>query len=564
MLGTIAFIVSLAATANAGTPYYWFGDNSVLGGAGTWSTTAGADTWWGTTPDAADTSAWTNSLTYDAYFQGAASGTITVNSSVTQAGNLYFNTNGYVLTGGDVTLPQNASVTVADGCTATIDSVLRNGDGSNPASFTKLGTGTLVLGARDYLARGNATDKSIYVREGKLVIKGASPYGYTNSPTKLYEGATLDMYGVTDSTGTNQSYGGTWTSSYPGSWTYGKPWNINSGYNFTVLAGPSQYIAWSNSIIGPGSLTTQGNGNGYAAGLVNGRLQFSTLSNTGGTVITNGVVSTQWDAVGSTMKLGTGNLTLSNGVLAVQATAAGVSATFTRSLGSAAGEVQWVGDGGFGALSTNAPTLTVNIGGAGDQLAWGQQYFVQTGSKLVFGGADLNNSNAVSTVVWVNPINLGNATRTIDVESVKTDQYAAVARMDGILSGTGGGLTKTGAGTLKLTAENTYTGDTSVLAGLLQIDHAYLSDWADVLIADGAKLNLNFSDTDVVGGLSLGGVWQTALGTYGSTASGADFQSDVYFSGTGKLQLVPEPGTIALLAAFSLLGLLAYAWRKHR
>jgi hypothetical protein len=59
-----------------------------------------------------------------------------------------------------------------------------------------------------------------------------------------------------------------------------------------------------------------------------------------------------------------------------------------------------------------------------------------------------------------------------------------------------------------------------------------------------------------VSGITLGGVVQTAAGTYGSTTSGADFQS-ADFVGTGTLLLasVPEPSTWAMIAVGA--GLLA-------
>jgi autotransporter-associated beta strand protein len=70
-------------------------------------------------------------------------------------------------------------------------------------------------------------------------------------------------------------------------------------------------------------------------------------------------------------------------------------------------------------------------------------------------------------VTLQNPLDLGTAARTVQVDD-------GAAPIDGTLSGvlssgTGGGLTKTGAGTLALTAANDYTGGTTVAAGTLVV-----------------------------------------------------------------------------------------------
>jgi autotransporter-associated beta strand protein len=53
-----------------------------------------------------------------------------------------------------------------------------------------------------------------------------------------------------------------------------------------------------------------------------------------------------------------------------------------------------------------------------------------------------------------------------------------------------------------------------------------------------AAVNLATGIDEVVGSLVLGGVTQTAIGTYGSTTSPADFKSDQFFVGNGVIRLV--------------------------
>jgi autotransporter-associated beta strand protein len=106
-------------------------------------------------------------------------------------------------------------------------------------------------------------------------------------------------------------------------------------------------------------------------------------------------------------------------------------------------------------------------------------------------------------------------------------------------------VTKIGAGTLTLTGTNAYTGDTRVDGGTLSISNAFLADSADVHVANNSFLNLNFSGTDTVDSLFLGGV-PRAPGTWGGTGSGASNISP-FFTGTGRL-MVTTMGMVQLLA----------------
>jgi len=96
-----------------------------------------------------------------------------------------------------------------------------------------------------------------------------------------------------------------------------------------------------------------------------------------------------------------------------------------------------------------------------------------------------------------------------------------------------GGFTKTGNGLMILsnTCTSNYTGPTTVSAGTLRIDRtAALSSGSALSISGTGKVNLNYVGTKSVASLTLGGVVQTAPGTYGSVASLANFQSDTYFT----------------------------------
>jgi autotransporter-associated beta strand protein len=165
-------------------------------------------------------------------------------------------------------------------------------------------------------------------------------------------------------------------------------------------------------------------------------------------------------------------LTFSAGVT----TTAGVlqmSGTFTRNLAASAvagtPSVTWAststGGGGFAAHSTG---LVVAIGGtvSPTALTWASGGFVgTTGTQSLF----LNSVSALAEVEFRNSVNLNGSVRTVNVLD-NANTAADFAILSGVLSGTGNsGLQKAGAGILKLTGANSYTGVTDVNTGTLVV-----------------------------------------------------------------------------------------------
>lgn len=207
-------------------------------------------------------------------------------------------------------------------------------------------------------------------------------------------------------------------------------------------------------------------------------------------------------------------------------------------------------------LTINSGALSFNlnnggIGAAGDDTAVGRINFAtaegvvfSTGTNTNYIGAKISGSNGVSK----------GGSGTLVLTNMLNDWTGKTVVGSGMLqlgNGTDGGALGSGdvdvfaAATLKLTN------------GLAIADSATVS-----LIANGlwyGKMDIAASINETVGGLVLGGVAQTA-GTYGATGSGADNINDTYFAGTGILTVVPEPGTLVLLA----LGGLAIVRRRAR
>jgi autotransporter-associated beta strand protein len=183
---------------------------------------------------------------------------------------------------------------------------------------------------------------------------------------------------------------------------------------------------------------------------------------------------------------------------------------------------------------------------------------------------------------------------------------AATLTLNGIISGDAGNRLQFGGfgnapdgGRVILTADNTYAGGTNITRGIVEVSGANADLGAGDVFVDGAswlgpdptiwglaagQLSITsgvlnaIDDTatlsltgdtatygglgdgavggiatlgagieELIGGLVLGGITQTAPGTYGSTASGATFQDDRYFAGAGVVSLVPEPSSLAII-----------------
>ncbi len=109
--------------------------------------------------------------------------------------------------------------------------------------------------------------------------------------------------------------------------------------------------------------------------------------------------------------------------------------------------------------------------------------------------------------------------------------------------GNGFGFTKVGSGTLILTsASNTYSGPTIVNSpATLQCDTPGALGGGPLSIS--GKANLNYVGTKSVASLTFAGVPQPG-GTHGSIASGAQFQSDTYFT-PGSTGTVTVPSSYA-------------------
>ena len=205
----------------------------------------------------------------------------------------------------------------------------------------------------------------------------------------IASGATLDLNGASQQVASLSDY----ARGNAGSVT-------NSGTNPAVLVlSPTGGSTTFSGVIsdGTGGVSVVMNGNGTQ--VLAGSNAYS-----GATMIDAG----ELQAIDGMGLPATSNL-IFNGKLAQTGVGAvfQTSGTFSRALGTAAGQVQWTGDGGFAA---NGGPLTVSMS-PGVALVWGgTQGFVGNGSALTFGSPTANNQ-----VNFTDSIDLSGGTRQIYV-----------------------------------------------------------------------------------------------------------------------------------------------------
>ncbi len=397
-------------------------------------------------------------------------GALTVNSGVT--GGSVTTGAGTLTLGGNVTSTggaTNASISGNLGLgaatrtfttTAAADGLSVSAIISGAVGLTKAGAGTLTLsGANTYT--GVTT-----VNAGVIDVQNNTALGTTAGATTVASGAALQI----DGSGL----------------VIAEPITIliGTGIGGTgALRNLANNNTWSGAIAlgaAAGARINSDGGTLTLSGAITGATRPLTVGGAGDTAI-SGVIGT---TSGTLTKTGSGTLTLSGANLYTGLTTVSTGTLQYGVNNALATGAVTVNDGGIYDLNGFSDTigaLTVNSGVTGGSVTTGA-------GTLTLGGNVTSTGGATNASISGN-LGLGAATRTFTTTAA-ADGLSVSATISGAV-----GLTKAGAGTLTLSGANTYTGVTTVNAGVIDVQNntALGTTAGATTVASGAALQIDGS-----------------------------------------------------------------------
>ena len=438
---------------------------------------------------------------------------------------------------GGVVLASPLEVTVAGQASITFDGALT--ESSGPHKLTKKGSGDLILagdtsafageltigGGRAVLSRSGAFDFSNVISgSGALVIDGGGTLTMTlantyTGGTLITGGSTVDVDGITPlgtgiltlNDGTLKASGSIGASGrIVNIGTMGATVNV-MGAAFIVTTGGSSTSTGSVLKTGPGTWQITGGNSGTLGPVTVAQGTYDLARND---TFGNHGVSQQELIVqaGAKVTNGTGaigfntfrSITLEGGNIAV-----------TNSLTALSGAFQaYHIKQSLVATGTAPSTITDEVNGA-------------NGAINIGGTADIGGGAGADLVIDVEDVTGSPAADLTISAKLKNSANASFAALRS-------GIVKEGAGLLVLTRINSYTGNTTVNAGTLSLQQASLADIADIHIGTGAVLHLDYTGSDTIDQLTLGGEG-VVPGEYGAVGSPSPVIGTPFITGSGTL-----------------------------
>lgn len=401
--------------------------------------------------------------------------------------------------------------------------------------LTKQGAGTLTISGT------NTFTGPITVSGGTLGLTG-NPAG-NSSPITIGDGATLQINSGTNFTlAANQTVTGTGTTGFLTINPAGTVGFVTGGNNVFTTAGTLTISRLD--VRGLGNQLASGNFvSGGAAASQRGLLVGNTVNSdltipAGATLTTGGSGTGAQDILGSGAS-GNGTLVIDGG-------------TYTATTGLA---TLFLGNG---ASNLGGGVLTLNSGSASIGTI-GYQPGASQSAIVNLNGGTLTVGNITATAVGTREFNFNggqfiasagltfpaNLNGRVDNGGAKIDTGVHSVIVDSVLSNLGaGGLTKTGAGTLSLTASNTYTGATAIDGGTVVITGATQGTSA-ITFSGGGKLGLDIASPVTASAATIDFTGQSVLVTGSPTLASYTLLTAGSITGVPTLA-APAPGGYAL------------------
>ncbi|WP_033074182.1 autotransporter-associated beta strand repeat-containing protein [Sphingopyxis sp. MWB1] len=456
---------------------------------------------------------------------------LTGNNSFT--GNTVINDGNLMVGNGGTTGNAGAGNVIVDSATSTLslnrsDTFLFSGTLSGPGTLAQIGTGTSILTSA--LNNIGATT----ISGGTLQI-GDGTSGALTTPTLAMTGnSALVVNGMLQGTAGAQTVitgdGGSQVVRLGNGVTMRATGNLGDGADRVELFGTVNTAGGTLSLGAGDDTLALYDGAGISAAFVDGGAGSDLLQVINAAALTvdganvNGFERLEKQAAG-TLTL-TGNHSYSGGTTIT---------TGTLRIGNGGGSGALAGDVANNALlefnrsGTLAVTGAISGTGAVRQIGSGTTILsgvnsyqggtnVTAGTLQVSGDANLGTSSGGLTLTGgrLNTTASFTSNRAVELAgagNISTDA-GTVLTLAGALSGPGT-LTKTGAGTLTLTADNGYTGLTTISAGTLQIGYGGTAGSIAGNLLNNSALLFNRAGTLTMGGMIIGGgsVTQSGPGT---------------------------------------------------
>ena len=344
---------------------------------------------------------------------------------------------GVVLGDPSAAVPYTGTWSVAGGNSLVLSGNISEAGGSRSIDLTG--------GGRVELQGNNSFSGGLTLTSGSLMVRNDANLGASSGGIRLAGGTLWALDSFFSARALNLSTGG------------------------ALYADPGKVLELAGPISGNGMLSITNNATTTGGTVI---LSGAGSNGTGATSIAGGVLSIRGDVT-----LGTGNLIFSGGILELG------NSNFTRALGTTgAGTVNFYQPGGGGFAAWGADRI-VNLGGNGATVTWGTSPFLWPGASLFLGSSTAN-----ATVDFQNGINLGSATRTVQV--ARGTGSGPDGKLSGVISGSVS-LTVAPNGTegrlLLTNGNNSYAGSTNIFGGELWLGANATSGAGNTVLGSGSS-----------------------------------------------------------------------------